>query len=77
MRVAAAVRELEADYGERVDFVLVSPEDTKARKAEIAEYGLGSHGLVAFGADGSVRATLPGHEYGKPEVLAATEAALE
>jgi hypothetical protein len=77
MCVAAAVSELEQDYGERVDFVLVSPEETKQRSEELAGYGLGSHGLVAFAADGSVRARLPGHEFGRDEIVAATEAALE
>ena len=76
MRIAAAVRELQVEYGEQVDFVLVSPEDTKGRKAEIDEYELGSHGLIAFAADGSVRARLPGHEYGAHEVREATKAAL-
>ena len=77
MRIVAAVSELEQEYGEQVDFVVVSPEETKARKAEVTGYGLGSHGLVAFAADGSVRARLPGHEFGRDEIVAATEAALE
>ena len=77
MKVVAAVGELEEEYGDEVDFVIVSAEDTKARQDEIVEYGFAEkmHGLVTFDADGQVGATLPGHNFGKEEIRGALEAA--
>lgn len=71
-----AVRGLEDEYAGRVQFELVSPEDTEARHDELVEYGLGSHGLVVLDPDGVPRATLPGHEFGEAEIRAALAAAL-
>jgi hypothetical protein len=65
----AAVGELQQEFTGRIDFVIVSPEETEARGDELVEYELGSHGLVAFDAEGEVRAHLPGHEFGREEIL--------
>jgi hypothetical protein len=72
----AAVGELEVEYEGRVRFEIVSAAETAARAAEIAQYELGSHGLVAFDAAGVERAHIPGHEFGRKEIVAAIEAAL-
>ena len=70
--------ELETEYGDRVDFVLVSAEETMQRQDEIDAFGFTEqkHGLVAFTPDGEALVKLPGHQYGEPEVRAATEAVL-
>jgi hypothetical protein len=70
------VRELEPEYEGRINFVFVSPEETQARKCELDEYELGSHGLVAFDENGEVAAHVPGHEFGKQEILEAIQAVL-
>ena len=72
----AAVSELQAEY-EGVDFNVITPEQTAARASELETYELGSHGLVAFSASGEVRAHLPGHEFGRDEIVEAVEAALD
>ncbi len=43
------------------------PENQKQIKA----YGFGSHGLVIFGADGSIQKKLDGHLMRDPEIRAA------
>ena len=70
------MRELEPEYEGRIDFVLVSPDDTKARVNELEEYELGSHGLVAFDAQGELRAHIPGHEFGREEIVVVIEKVL-
>ena len=79
MKVVAAVGELEQEYGDRVDFVIVSAEDTKLRQDEIERFGFAEkmHGLVAFDADGEAECLLPGHNFGKEEIRAAVEAAID
>lgn len=69
----AAVGELEKEYGDRVNFVIVEPEDTKARTAELERYQLASrrHGLVAFDASGEVVVTIAGHQFGRDEIMMA------
>lgn len=67
--------ELETEYEGQVVFVIVPAEETVQRSEEIAAYGLGSHGLVVFDAEGVPRAELPGHSFGKAEIVAAIEEA--
>lgn len=69
------MRELQAEYEGQVRFVIVSAEDTATKAEEIAGYELGSHGLVAFDTDGVPQASLPGHNFGRKEIVAAIEAA--
>jgi len=61
------------EYGDRVDFVIVEPEDTKARTQELEEFQLASrrHGLVAFDQAGEVVVTIAGHQFGREEILMA------
>lgn len=62
--------ELRDVYGEKVDFVIVPAEETKARGNEIERYNLSArkHGLVAFEASGAAVLTIAGHDFGKPEI---------
>lgn len=72
MKVTAAVRELEVEYADRVDFVIVSPEDTAAATEDIEAFGFqdDGHGLVVFDDEGKVAGKLPGHTYGRAEIEA-------
>jgi len=73
--VVAAVRELEVEYEGQVRFVIVPAEETAVRGGELEDFELGAHGLVAFDARGVPRAHLPGHAFGKPQIVEAIEAA--
>lgn len=70
--------ELATEYEGRVQFQVVSAEETQRRAEEVATYGFGGlrHGLVGFDREGQVRLTLPGHDYGEPEIRAAIETLL-
>lgn len=70
--------ELQADYAERVSFVVVPAEETALRGDEIEEYGFTDlrHGLVTFSCSRAVVVKLPGHQFGKDEIRAAVEATL-
>jgi hypothetical protein len=69
----AAVRELQQEHGDRVDFVVVSAEETARRQDEIVAFGFADlkHGLVAFDREGRARVKIAGHQFGKPEIEAA------
>jgi hypothetical protein len=66
----AAVSELRETHGDEVDFVIVSPEETARRGAEIERYLLSArrHGLVAFQKTGEPVFALAGHDFGKAEI---------
>ncbi len=70
--------ELALEYEGRVLFQLIPAEETSRRAEEVASYGFGAlrHGLVGFNRAGQVLVTLPGHEFGKPEIRAAIETLL-
>lgn len=72
------MRDLEKEYGEQVDFVIVPAEETQQRQSEIEEYGFAAqlHGLVTFDAEGEAVAKLPGHSFGREEILAAMQSAM-
>jgi len=78
MKVVAAVGELEKDYGDRVNFVLVPAEETAARFDEIEAFGFTQqrHGLVGFSPAGDALVKLPGHNFGKEEIEQAIETLL-
>ena len=59
--------ETEGQYEGKVKFTIVK-EDAPDFKAAVAEHELGTHGLVAFDADGNKKASLPGHNFGRAEV---------
>jgi hypothetical protein len=64
------VSELRAQHGEAVDFVIISPEETAQRGAEIERYLLSArrHGLVAFAKSGEPVFAIAGHDFGKAEI---------
>ena len=70
--------ELEPQYEGRVDFNIISAEETKLRSEEINSYGFQKelHGLVGFDAAGNVVVKLPGHNYGKAEIEVAVATVL-
>ncbi|MFT7680363.1 MAG: hypothetical protein ACI8QC_004369 [Planctomycetota bacterium] len=76
--MTAAVSELETEYGDRANFVIVSPEDTQKATADIEKYGFtdNKHGLVVFDAAGEVVAKMPGHDYPKSDIEANLKLAL-
>lgn len=65
--------ELAPSYEGRVDFVIISAEDTAQRGDEIEAFGFTElrHGLVGFTSKGDPLVKLPGHRFGKPEIEAA------
>lgn len=73
----AAVGELQNEYADRVSFVVVPGEETKARAEEIERYHLSArgHGLVAFDAAGEPVMTIAGHQFGRDEILVAIQQA--
>lgn len=74
----AAVRELEGEYQGRIDFVVIDAAETARRQQEIEEFGFTDlrHGLVGFSSSGEPLVKLPGHEFGKPEIVAAIDTLL-
>ena len=62
--------ELRETHGETVDFVIVPPEETAQRGAEIERYLLSArrHGLVAFETTGAPVFAIAGHSFGKAEI---------
>ena len=69
------MRELEKEYGDRVDFVVVSAEETARRTDEIERFGFTDlkHGLVAFDAEGNPEVKIPGHQFGREEIERAVQ----
>lgn len=66
--------ELKRVYEGRVEFEVRdvnSPEGQAATKAHGWETA--RHGLVVIGADGEVAGVLPGHDFGKDEIMAEVE----
>lgn len=61
--------ELATEYEGRVEFNVISAEETANRPEETERFGDSLHGLVAFGPDGEEVAMLPGHQYGKEEIV--------
>ncbi|MGQ0613984.1 MAG: hypothetical protein ACT4PV_09635 [Planctomycetaceae bacterium] len=60
--------ELEKEYAGRARFnVLLAT----GREEEIKRFELGSHGLVGFDAAGEAKVKLPGHNFGRDEIVAA------
>lgn len=76
--MVAAVGELEQEYGSRIDFNIVPPEETAEAADELELFGFTAlqHGLVAFTAGGEALVKIPGHRFGREEIAAAIEAIL-
>ena len=72
MKVVAAVRELENDYSDVVDFSIVGPEITSTGIGERL-FGDQMHGLLGVDTEGNGLVNLPGHRFGKDEIIDAIE----
>ena len=70
--MTAAVSELESEYADQADFVVISPEETAKASADIERFGFTDnlHGLVIFDGAGEPAVKLPGHSYGREEIEA-------
>ena len=70
--------ELEPEYEGRIQFVLIPAEETARRGDEIEEYGFTDqlHGLVGFTSEGEPLVKIPGHQFGKEEIVEAIETLL-
>ena len=75
MKVVAAVGELETEYEGRVQFNIVSAEETAERGDEIDALGFTEqlHGLAGFTSEGDPVIEMPGHQFEKAEIAAAIE----
>lgn len=71
--------ELRTEYEGRIDFVLINAEETAKRGDEIEEYGFTDelHGLVGFTSNRAVVVKMPGHLFGKEEIVQAIERLLD
>ena len=71
----AVVNELRNEYGDRVDFQIIDPEQTQESAHELKAYNLESrgHGLVAITARGEAVVTIAGHRFGREEVEMAVQ----
>jgi hypothetical protein len=79
VKIVAAVGELESEYAGRIDFVLIPADETAKRFDEIEAFGFKElkHGLVGFSSDRDPLVKIPGHNFGKPEIVAAIETLLD
>lgn len=50
--------------------------ENDAQRQEIADLELGSHGLVAYDASGQVRGKIPGHQFGRDQIVEQVRAVL-
>ena len=64
------MRELQTEYEDRVFFNVLPAEATGLQAEALLAVGFAElkHGLIAYDAQGRIATTLPGHQYGKPEV---------
>lgn len=78
MKIVAAVGELEPQYAGRVDFVVIPAAETAQRSHEIEAFGFTDlkHGLVVFSSDRVPVVKMPGHNFGKAEIVVAIEKTL-
>lgn len=70
--MSAAVRGLEEDgtYSKKIRFYIVEVNSKKVRD-EVARWpGLGNHGLVGTTAKGELKVKIPGHNFGKQQIIA-------
>ncbi len=71
--------ELQGDYVDRVEFVIVPAEETAVRGDELEQYFLASrgHGLVAFDQAREPVVIIAGHRFGREEIEMAVAQVLE
>ena len=72
MKIVAAVSELKPEYAGRIDFVVIPATETATRSDEIKAFGFTAlkHGLVGFNSDGDPLVKIPGHNFGRAEIVA-------
>jgi hypothetical protein len=68
----AAVSELEKEYEGRITFTIIDPAATES-SGDVEVYELETHGLVGFDSDGQKVNTIPGHQFGRDEIVVAIE----
>ena len=68
--------DLRKEYEGRITFNVISVRAEGADQ-EIQKHELGTHGLVVYGADGAVAATIPGHKFGREEIESAIQGVIE
>ncbi|MAG64100.1 hypothetical protein CMO84_11325 [Candidatus Woesearchaeota archaeon] len=70
--------ELATEYEGKVKFELISAEETLAAGEDMAEFGFNDakHGLVAFDSQGEAKVKLPGHNFGREEIVSAIDQVL-
>ena len=70
--------ELAKEYEGKVQFELVSPQETQAAAEDLAKFGFtdAKHGLVAFDSNGEAQVMIPGHSFGREVIVGAIEQVL-
>ncbi len=68
--------DLQQEYEGRITFNVISVSAEGAEQ-EIQKHELGTHGLVVYGADGAIAATIPGHKFGREEIESAIKSVVE
>jgi hypothetical protein len=69
VKIEAAVRELDTKFGDRIEVEILSAKTEEGQAAaEKYDFGGPAHGLVAFGPDGKVGFTMPGHFYTREDI---------
>lgn len=65
--------ELAQEYDGKVRFTLISAEETAASGETLEAFGFteARHGLVAFTANGEALVKMPGHNFGREEIVGA------
>ena len=70
--------ELATEYEGKVKFELIPAEETLAAGEDIAKFAFtdAKHGLVAFDSNGEAQVKIPGHSFGREEIVVAIEQVL-
>jgi hypothetical protein len=62
------VSELQPEYEGQIDFTVIQTAGQEEASG-VEQYDVGNHGLVVFDEQGVVVHTIPGHAFGKDELL--------
>ncbi len=70
--------ELQGEYEGRVEFKVVPAEVTVTVLDEIEAFGFTDlkHGMVVFASSGEALVKMPGHQFGRAEIVTAIETVL-
>jgi hypothetical protein len=70
--------ETEAPYKDRFTFEIVGMGSERGKASEEKyDWENEAHGLVVLASDGTVLAKIPGHRYGRDEIVAALDGAMK